>query len=186
MTRTSTVKSLPTEIKASLDKLLAGGAPQGRLTLDALVEFLESKGWTISRSALGRYRQEFDQVAAKLRESREIAAAFARELGAIPGDEMGQMLLELVHTLTFRVLNTEGEGIGPKEVMFLAKTIKDLQESRRVAARTAIEIRAEEKKRIEAEIKAKLAEAEGAASGQGSLTAEAAREARRILGFSDD
>jgi hypothetical protein len=178
MSRLSSIKTLPPEVRSALDSCLA----EGNLTLDALVSFLEQHGYTISRSALGRYRKDFEEVAVKLRESREIAAAFARELGAVPGDEMGQLLLEMVHTLTFRVCNSESDGLEPKDVMFLAKTIKDLTESRRISARTALEIRAEEKKRLEEEMKTKLAEA----SAQGSLAGDAAREARRILGFTDE
>jgi len=177
MSRLSTIKSLPPEARAALDSALA----EGNLTLDELVSFLEEQGFTISRSSLGRYRKDFEEVAKKLRESREVAAAFARELGAVPGDEMGQLLLEMVHTLTFKACNAD-EEMAPKDVMFLAQTIKNLTESRRLSARTAIEIRAAEKKRLEDEMKAKLAEAQG----QGVLAGEAAREARRILGFGDD
>ena len=175
--RVSTVKLLPPEVKAALDACLA----EGNLTLDALVKFLEEHGYTISRSSLGRYRQNFEEVAQKLRESREVAAAFARELGAVPGDEMGQLLLEMVHTLTFKVCNADGD-LEPKDVMFLASTIKNLSESRRISARTALEIRAAEKKRVEEEMKTKLAEAQG----QGGLAEDAAREARRILGFGEE
>ncbi|MCL2029538.1 MAG: DUF3486 family protein [Deltaproteobacteria bacterium] len=180
MTRQSTVKALPPELRAEVDRRLG----EGRLTLDALVEYLEAEGWTISRSALGRYSQKFQEVAAKLRESREVATAFARELGPIPGDDMGRMLLELGHSLTFRVLNAADDGVGTREVMQLAKTIKALTDSRRIADQISGSIRAEEKKRLEAEMKERLAEAAGAA--EGGFRAEAAREARRILGFSDE
>jgi len=177
MGRQSSIKSLPPDVKTALDSCLA----EGNVTLDDLVKFLEEHGYTISRSSLGRYRQNFEEVAQKLRESREVAAAFARELGAVPGDEMGQLLLEMVHTLVFKVCNTDN-ALEPKDVMFLASTIKNLSESRRISARTALEIRAAEKKRLEEEMKNKLA----AAQGQGGLAEDAAREARRILGFSDD
>lgn len=182
MARQSTITTLPPEIRAELDKRLA----EGRFTLDTLVDYLDEQGHAISRSALGRYSKQFDQVAVKLRESREVAAAFARELGAVPNDEMGQMLTELVHTLAFKVSlsRTESEGgdLDPKDVMHLARALKDLSSSKQISTRLALEIRAEEKKRVEGEMKARLAEAQST----GGLAAEAAREARRIMGFTDD
>lgn len=180
MARLSSIKTLPEEIRADLDKRLA----EGRFTLDSLVEFLEESGHTISRSALGRYSKQFDQVASKLRESREVAAAFARELGTVPNDEMGQMLTELVHTLTFKVslAKTEDEDIEALDVMRLARALKDLSSSKQISTKLALEIRAEEKKRLEAELKDKLATAQNS----GGLSKEAALEARRILGFSDE
>lgn len=180
MARLSSIDTLPGEVRLDLDRRLAGGG----MTLDTLVEYLEEQGHAISRSALGRYSKQFDQVAGKLRESREVAAAFARELGAVPNDEMGQMLTELVHTLTFKVslAKSEDDEIDVRDVMHLARTLKDLSQSKQVSARLAMEIRTEERKRLKAEQEARLEEAGRA----GGLSAEAAREARRILGFGDE
>ncbi|UQZ88310.1 hypothetical protein C4J81_15420 [Deltaproteobacteria bacterium Smac51] len=182
MARLSSIETLPPEVRADLDKRLA----EGRFTLDTLIDYLEEQGHNISRSALGRYRQKFEEVAAKMRESREVAAAFARELGSVPGDDMGQMLIELVHTLVFKtsmnMANGDDEKLEAKEVMQLARSLKDLSSSKQMDARRIMEIRAEEKKRVEAEMKDKLT----AAAREGGMSAEAAREARRALGFGDE
>lgn len=182
MTRPSTITTLPPEVRADLDKRLA----EGRFTLDTLVDFLADQGHAISRSALGRYSRQFNDVAQKLRESREIAAAFAKELGAVPNDEMGQMLVEMVHTLAFKAslarTKEENDDISTKDVSLLARALKDLAGSKQISAKLALEIRAAEKKRLEDEMKNKLTNAQQG----GGLSREAALEARRILGFSDD
>lgn len=180
MGRLSSINTLPPEIKAELDRHLA----LGHMTLDGLVDYLEIKGHNVSRSALGRYRKDFDKVAEKLRESREVAAAFARELGTVPNDEMGQMLVEMVRTLAFKAaLNrTDDTDLETKEVMQLARALKDLAGSEQIATKLAMEIRAEERKRLMDEQKAKLETAQK----EGGLSLEAAKEARRILGFDND
>jgi len=174
MSRPSTIELLPPEEKAELDKLLASG----RMTLDSLLDHLTVQGLSVSRSALGRYRKSFDEVAVKLRESREVAAAFAKELGAVPDDDMGQLLTELVHTLTFKVASADAK-FKPMDVMLLAKALKDLSSSKQTSTKLAMQIRAEEKKRLKEEVIDKLKNAEG----QGGLSKETAAEARRILGF---
>ena len=182
MGRSSSITTLPPETRADLDKRLA----EGRFTLDSLVDFLADQGHAISRSALGRYSKKFDDVAAKLRESREVASAFAQELGAVPNDEMGQMLVEMVHTLVFKASLGQSDkkdaDVKAMDVMLLAKALKDLAGSKQISVKLALEIRAEEKKRLEAEMKAKLSNAQHG----GGLSKEAALEARRILGFGDD
>ena len=74
MSRHSSIELLPDEDKRELDRQLS----EGKLTLDQLVAALESRGVTVSRSALGRYRKGFEETAAKLRESRDVASAFAK------------------------------------------------------------------------------------------------------------
>lgn len=182
MARKSSITGLPPEVRAELDQRLA----EGRFTLNSLIDFLEEQGHVISRSALGRYSQKFDQVASKLRESREVAAAFAKELGAVPNDEMGQMLIEMVHTLAFKASlgqsDKSDKDVKAMDVMLLAKAVKDLAGSKQISTKMALEIRAAEKKRLEEEMKTKLATAQKG----GGLSQEAAREARRILGFGDE
>jgi hypothetical protein len=179
VSRHSSIELLPIEVKNELDKKLAAG----QLTLDRLLDDLEDQGVTISRSALGRYRKTFEDTAIKLRESREVATAFAKELGTVPNDEMGQLLIELVHTMAFKMMSgPEADKYKPSDIMKLAITLKSLSSARVDATKLAIDIREKERKKLNEEIDHKLTEAKSL----GDITAEAAKEARRILGFTDD
>ena len=138
MGRHSSIELLPAGAKAELDRRLS----EGKLTLDGLLAELEESGVTVSRSALGRYRKGFEETAAKLRESREVARAFAKELGTGPEDEMGQMLIELVHTLAYRMMaGDQAEGFKSVDLMKLAITLKSLSSAKTESANTAMRIR---------------------------------------------
>ena len=88
MGRKSTLRRLPPEIRAEINRILS----EGRLTLDELLEHLRSIGVEgVSRSALGRQKQKIDKIAAKLRQSREMTEALVREIGqGHQGDVPGQ------------------------------------------------------------------------------------------------
>lgn len=135
----SSVKRLPQEIKEAIHKLLDGGQ-----TLDAILEHLNGLGASVSRSALGRYSQEYQNVAAKLREAREITTCFAAQLADMPND-MGRVTTELLQSLVFKVLLNEAQGeeidLKAGEIMFLAKAIKDMASANKTSADLEMKIR---------------------------------------------
>ena len=88
MPRKSSIKQLPPPIKTEIDRLLS----DGRTTIDEIVAHLQKLGVTVSRSAVGRYSQRFEDVSRKMREAREISTAFAKELGDFKNDEVGRVV----------------------------------------------------------------------------------------------
>jgi len=181
MARKSTVKTLPAQIRAEVDRLLA----DGRYTLDDVVTHLRKLGADVSRSALGRYSQEFEEVAAKMRESRELASAFAKELGEIPNNDMGRTLVELLHTLVFRVLKqrtreAEDKPIKAMDLMLLGKAIKESVGSTKLSAELEMKIR----DRVATETAKKAAGAAEDAAREQGLSAETVEAIKaRILGI---
>lgn len=102
----------------------------GRCSIDGLVEWLNKRGYEISRSSVGRYSQSFERVAARLRESRQITDAIATELGdaAIQGKQ-GRLLVEMTRTLVFDLLmklQDEETELETKDVMMLGKGLSEL------------------------------------------------------------
>ncbi|AUG53928.1 hypothetical protein CSC3H3_15285 [Thalassospira marina] len=109
----------------------------GRCSIDGLVDWLGKRGYEISRSSVGRYSQNFERVAARLRESRKITEAVTTELGeaAVQGQQ-GRLLVEMTRTLVFDLLiklqeaqdSEDGDGaeISAKDVMMLGKGLADL------------------------------------------------------------
>lgn len=139
MPRKSTVKQLPREVLDAVHQLLEGGR-----TLDEILERLKGLGAEVSRSALGRYSQEYQNVAAKLRQAREISSSFAAQLSDMPND-MGRVVTELLQSLVFKLLLNEAEGEKPDlkagELMFLAKAIKDMASANKLSAEMEMKIR---------------------------------------------
>lgn len=177
MPRKSSVKRLSVEIQTAIQKLLETGH-----TLDEILAHLGELGADVSRSALGRYAQEYQHVAAKLREAREITTAFAAQLDDMPND-MGRVTTQLLHTIVFKVLMRQAEGEEPDasagDLMFLAKAIKDMASANKTSADLEIKIR--DRAREEAlRDAAKVVESAGREKG---LTAETVKAIKAsILG----
>lgn len=143
MPRKSVVDMLPPKKRAAIDRLIQ--APE--LTLDDLVELVEQDlGVKISRSALYRRQRNFAEASAKIRETREVAQAFAQDLGASLADETGRHLVEILNTLIFRVaMNKAGDDDDDnvKDLMQLSKALKDLQSAQNLSIRREADLRKE-------------------------------------------
>lgn len=187
MGRKSSIKTLPKETLARLNALIA----EGNVTLEELTAWLEERGHKRSRSAVHRYAQEIERVQARLRQSREITEAVARELGdAATQGKQGRLLVEMTRGIVFDLLmklqeasDAEGKAVlDPRDVAFLGKGLAELgralrfdqdfeQKIRQAAAREAAEQAAD---RVD-----DLAAAEGISK----KTREAWR--REVLGIGD-
>lgn len=89
--RVSSVEVLPTEVKAWLDQELVR---LGFRDYDGLAQSLKEQGHEISRSALGRYGKNFKEEQKALKQSIEMAKAFAEVVGD-DGAAMNQTLTAL-------------------------------------------------------------------------------------------
>ena len=143
MPRKSSIKKLPHQIKTEIDRLLS----DGRTTIDEIVLHLKKLGVTVSRSAVGRYSQKFEDVSRKMREAREISASFAQELGDLKNDEVGRQLTEMLRTVIFNVLipkvSKEEVAVKPSDLMLMAKAIKDLSSANKLSADLELKVRKE-------------------------------------------
>lgn len=155
MGRKSSIKTLPKETLARLNALIA----EGNVTLEELTAWLEERGHKRSRSAVHRYAQEIERVQARLRQSREITEAVARELGdAATQGKQGRLLVEMTRGIVFDLLmklqeasDEEGKAVlDPRDVAFLGKGLAELgralrfdqdfeQQIRQAAAKEAAE-----------------------------------------------
>ena len=108
----------------------------GRLSIDGLCTWLEGRGYEIGRSSVGRYAKNFDEVAAKLRESREVTDALVAELGdAAAQGKQGRLLVEMTRSLVFDLLmalQSGEEALDPKSVMMLGKGLAELGKALRL------------------------------------------------------
>lgn len=146
MSQRSTVDRLPQEAKDKLRIMYEWG-----LTLDEIHEDLcgylaqlDGAWRPPSRSALGRHRKDYEATAARMREAREMAGALATDLGELADDKTGRLLVDLMRTITFRMLQTGVETdreVDPKDLHFLARTLKDIASASDIGSRMEERIR---------------------------------------------
>ena len=163
MGRKSSITKLPQSVRRQLDRLIA----EGKLTLDELHKFVlsceemqESGETPPSRTAIWRHAATVKETSEALRESREIAAGIAQELGAdtVEG-EQGRLLVEMLRTFMFRNLRGrvgDVEGVDPQDLSRMARAIKDLSQAMHFEQDFANKIRAEERKKAEEEIRGRV------------------------------
>ncbi|KAA5603763.1 DUF3486 family protein [Roseospira marina] len=166
----------------------------GRLTIDELTDWLEARGYEISRSAVGRAAKRQALMAARLRESRAITEGLVQELGdAATQGQQGRLLVEVSRSLVFDFLTQvqdaggDGAALDPKDVMMLGKGLAELAKAARLDQdfEEKVEVRA---RTLAAEMAAKAidnAAAEAQAAGEQGLSADRLAALRRgILGVS--
>lgn len=172
MPKQSNIRRLPQDLRDLIHQKLDAGA-----TLEEIREALAALGADVSRSGLGRYKQQVDKVAAKLRQSREMAEAIVQKMGpqATEG-EQGRFLVQMLTSVTGDYLLkrvNDGAGVEAEEIQRLARALKDTAQASRYAQDFEIKIR--EEARREAEVRLAKA-ADQAAREAGGLSAEEALE----------
>ena len=126
--RSSKIRRLPKALKEQLHTMMDAGH-----TLDEIVVHLNKLGADVSRSGVGRYTQQVEKVAARIRSSREAAEAIVAKLGE-GADEgrMGRALTQMVQTLAFDHFSRKADD--PDAVLAL----NDLYQMARIVRQTAL------------------------------------------------
>jgi len=172
MAQKHTIAYLPADVRERVDRFLS----KQQRTVDEFHTFLtEDLGLDLSRSSSHRYMQGFEQAAAKLRQSRQVASAFAEQLGEDSlQSRQGRVLVEMFQTLVQDLMLQrlqDGEAapaFDTKDFMQLGRAIKDAMSASKIDVDREAKIREEERKKVEKETAERV---EAAAARQG-LTAE--------------
>jgi predicted nucleic acid-binding protein len=125
--RPSTIDRLPPEVRERIGFLRDAGR-----TIDEILAVLNSlvvDDDVPSRSALGRHLKKQDQVMARIRQSRQLAEAMAKNFGDKQTSDVTRMNLELLQDIILRVtMASDDEGdakiVDPKDIMFLATALE--------------------------------------------------------------
>lgn len=157
--RPSSIDKLPPEIRDQINGLRGAGwsIDQIRQHLANLLDQVPS------RSALGRHIMGLDKLGERMRRSRDVASALARELGDAPGSKAAQVNIELLQSLILDVfLKAEDSEEGgtdlaaisgsPQALMQLSRALESLGKASKtnVDFVAAAEARATAKARQEA------------------------------------
>jgi len=152
MSRPSSIETLPPEILEKLQALLRDPRVSQLEVTSKINAILEDTGLEerVSKSSVNRYAVKMDKVGEKLKQSREIAEMWIARLGNQPQGKTGQLINELIRTMTFDVAMqaAEGEFASPDLLKDLALTMQRLEKAASLNEDREKKIREDERKRV--------------------------------------
>ena len=153
MGRRSSIQRLDPKIVAEINSLLERGR-----TLDEILSALRNIGVSeVSRSALGRYKQSYDEIIASVRESRQVAEVLVKEFGTDTEPKAMRANIEMLQALVSRLGReiTRGETLDVKQIAILSGALESLGRASKADVEMMTKIREEARR----EMKAKLDQA---------------------------
>jgi hypothetical protein len=161
MGRANSIKRLPDDQRRYIERLLRAD----RYTLDEIVAQTRAQFPAAadlpSRSALGRYSKQLDELAGRMRDIQAAGTALVSELGEDPDDRAGQLLVQAVTTLaTHAALNATGDDkeLSIREVSELARGARAVLEARKMSLAERQEVARVAREALVREQRAKLDE----------------------------
>lgn len=180
MGRPSRLQRLPPEIRKACADLRENGR-----TIDEILAHLRKLGVEdVSRSAVGRWTQDLDAMAADLRHSREIAEVLGKRLEDAPESQLGRFNVEMLQAATFKLIRGVHSGeieLDAKELNFLASALKNMGQ----ADRAQIDLRKVIRAELAADMKTKMDAVIDAATVEVDKAAALARIRRDVYGIVD-
>jgi hypothetical protein len=154
MARTSTIKRLPDDQRRFLERLIR----EDRHTLDEILDQVRAQfpdSRVPSRSAVGRYSQNINELAGRMRDIQAAGTALVSELGEDPNDRGGQLLVQAVTTLAthaaLKATDPEAEELSIKEIGMLARGARSVLEARKMSLAERQEIARMAREQLQAE-----------------------------------
>lgn len=148
--RASKIDLLPSSIKEQLHKMLRDkqySQEQIRAEVNALIdEYGLDDEAKLSRTGLNRYASRMEAMGAKIRQSREMAEVWTKQLGEAPESDVGKLLMEFVKTLAFETgmsLSESDKPVAPKALGQLALVAQRIEQAQAVQYKREKEIRAD-------------------------------------------
>lgn len=160
MPRASKIKHLPPEQRRFVERLLRDDS----LTLSEIFERAreEFPAINVSRSGIGRYKQQVDELAGRMRDIQAAGTALVSELGEDPNDRAGQLLVNAVTSLAthaaLQANDPESKELSIKEVGLLARGARAVMETRKMSLAERQQIAKEAREGLQREQRVKLEE----------------------------
>ena len=103
--RASKVDLLPPDIKTRLAMMLRDKMFSQAEILEEINDLIRDCGLPetalLSKTGLNRYASKMEKMGAKIRESREMAEIWTKQIGEAPQSDVGKLLMEAVKTIAF-------------------------------------------------------------------------------------
>ena len=155
MAAQSSIDRLPEALRKQLKAWLRDPAVTQRDATEAVNALIAEHcgdAAPVSKSAVNRYAMRMREAGKKIRQQREIAEAWAAEIGAKRDSEVGPLLNEMIRTLAFEAalrLEEGGEAVPPKVLQQLALAHQRLESARLSSARAEKAALADAGERVE-------------------------------------
>lgn len=118
MAQINKIKKLKMELRETVNKLLQNGE-----TIDSVTAFLNKQGEEISRSTVGRYRQQWQEAVRDIEEARAFAEMTVERLANQSEDKVAILNAQLLETAFHRLLQAlhqlEKNGEEPEKIIKL-------------------------------------------------------------------
>lgn len=131
MPRPSKIDQLPEDAIKALNGWLSQRGMTRTEAHERLVAYLdgiEFEDEPPSRHAVNRYAIKMDEIGARLQDSHQIAEIWMDKFGALPDGELGQLVVQMVRTLSFEAGKTlfEQGDLDAEELPGVLKMLRDL------------------------------------------------------------
>ncbi|MFQ1022777.1 DUF3486 family protein [Avibacterium paragallinarum] len=144
--RASKVDLLPPNIKTQLTMMLRDKQFSQQEILAEINDLIANCGlpdeMQLSKTGLNRYASRMEQMGAKIRQAREMAEVWTKQLGEAPQSDVGKLLMEAVKTMAFD-LTINAEKVDPKFLNQLALIANRIEQAQRIAEERERKIRKE-------------------------------------------
>jgi hypothetical protein len=177
----SSIDLLPGDIREKLQGLLRDPRCTQLEATRKINEILVAEGHSerVTKSSVNRYALKMEEAGAKLRQSREIAEMWIGRLGAAPQGQVGNLVNEILRTLSFDVtlflqkgeVDMESAPAVVDMLKGLALTMQRLEQAANLNVKREAEIR---KQALE-----EAAEKAGDVAKQAGVSAETIQRIRR-------
>lgn len=135
MGRRSSIKQLDPRIREAVDAALAGG----QATIEEIVAMIRQMGGEASRSAVGRYKVNFEEDLQEYRAVQEASSSWYAQFKADPGGDVSRVLTEMVKVLAIQSVRSvreegAGQGADPLDLARLTRAVRDVVSIERIKA----------------------------------------------------
>nr|DAN31594.1 MAG TPA: Protein of unknown function (DUF3486) [Caudoviricetes sp.] len=147
--RASKVDLLPPDIKTRLAMMLRDKMFSQAEILEEINDLIRDCGLPetalLSKTGLNRYASKMEKMGAKIRESREMAEIWTKQIGEAPQSDVGKLLMEAVKTIAFDKAMALGqeEDIDPKVINQLALVANRIEKAQAINEERERKIRKE-------------------------------------------
>ncbi|WP_321532278.1 DUF3486 family protein [uncultured Desulfuromonas sp.] len=181
----SSIDRLPDDIREQLQELLRDPRVTQLQATEKINAVLEADGHEgrISKSAVNRYDLQMREVGQRLQQSREVAEMWIAKLGAAPQGKIGNLVNEILRSLSFDLSLTAADmKLDAENMPAVAGMLKDLALTT-MRLEKAANLNVEREKEIRQQALAEAAKAVGdEASAQGMTAEQADFWRRKVLG----
>ena len=147
--RASKVDLLPPDIKTRLAMMLRDKMFSQAEILEEINDLIRDCGLPetalLSKTGLNRYASKMEKMGAKIRESREMAEIWTKQIGEAPQSDVGKLLMEAVKTIAFDKAMALGQhdDVDPKIINQLALVANRIEKAQAINEERERKIRKE-------------------------------------------